>query len=73
MTRSPRGTQVGLLRLRAGDGLRPVRETVPGPSRFSQADDGARADPRGRDPGVTVPPTTTAPRADLRGRDPGTS
>ena len=43
MTRSPRGTQVGLLRLRAGDGLRPVRETVPGPSRFSQADDGAPA------------------------------
>ena len=25
MTRSPQGTQVGLLRLRAGDGLRPVR------------------------------------------------
>ena len=43
MTRSPRGTQVGLLRLRAGDGLRPVRETVPGPPRFSQADDGAPA------------------------------
>ena len=43
MTRSPRGTQVGLLRLRAGDGLQPVRETVPGPPRFSQADDGAPA------------------------------
>ena len=45
MTRSPQGTQVGLLRLRAGDGLRPVRETVPGPSRFSQADDGAPGRP----------------------------
>ena len=45
MTRSPRGTQVGLLRLRAGDGLRPVRETVPGPPRFSQADDGAPGRP----------------------------
>lgn len=72
MTRSPRGTQVGLLRLRAGDGLRPVRETVPGPSRFSQADDGAR-EIRAAATRASRSRRRRHRPADSRGRGPGTS